>query len=218
MRSNAFLKIENNDKHCFIWSILASLHPCNNIHANRVSYYKQYFNELNIQGLNFSYGFKCNDVHRFNEIKNLSINIFELKFYQDQNKWRHKLILTEISINNSDRVIDLAIYENHYILNKKLEVISGDNSEKIICRQCLSSYTSENMLMKHKQKCGDADIPTIKTSNESELHWNKHFHKNPLFFRIYAYLEADNEKKYSSIVKKTTNIKKQNPILNGYHI
>ena len=38
------------------------------------------------------------------------------------------------------------------------------------------------MLMKNKQKCKDANIPTIKTSNESQLHWNKHFHKNPLFF------------------------------------
>ena len=37
LRSNAILNIENNDKHCFIWSILASLHPCNNNHPNRVS-------------------------------------------------------------------------------------------------------------------------------------------------------------------------------------
>ena len=37
LRSNAILKIENNDKHCFLWSILASLHPCNINHPNRVS-------------------------------------------------------------------------------------------------------------------------------------------------------------------------------------
>ena len=29
VRSNAILNIENNDKYCFIWSILAKLHPCN---------------------------------------------------------------------------------------------------------------------------------------------------------------------------------------------
>ena len=44
LRSNAILNIENNGKYCFIWSILASLHPCNNNHPNRVSNYKQYFN------------------------------------------------------------------------------------------------------------------------------------------------------------------------------
>ena len=48
LRTNAILNIENNDKYCFIWSILASVHPCNNNHPNRVSNFKQYFNELNI--------------------------------------------------------------------------------------------------------------------------------------------------------------------------
>ena len=74
------------------------------------------------------------------------------------------------------------------------------------------------MLIKHKQKCGDDNITTIKTSNESRLFWKKHFHKNPLFFRIYANFEADNEKDNLCIGNKTTNIYKQNPVLNGYHI
>ena len=30
LRTNAILNIENDDKNCFIWSILACLHPCNN--------------------------------------------------------------------------------------------------------------------------------------------------------------------------------------------
>ena len=108
-RTNAILNIENNDKFCFIWSILASLHPCNSNHPNRVSYYKQNFDEVNINGLGFANGFKCSDVHKFNELNNLSVNIFELNFFQDQNKWRHKLITIEVSENNSVRVIDLAI-------------------------------------------------------------------------------------------------------------
>ena len=74
------------------------------------------------------------------------------------------------------------------------------------------------MLIKHKQKCGEDNITTIKISNESHLHWKKHFHKNPLYFKIYADFEADNEKDNSIIGNKTTNIYKQNPVLNGYHI
>ena len=101
---------------------------------------------------------------------------------------------------------------------KKLDVFLGDLNKKFICRRCLSSYTSENMLMKLKQKCGDDNITTFKTSNESHLHWKNHFHKNPLYFRIYADLEANDEKDNSSIGNKTTNVYKQNPILNGYRI
>ena len=37
LRSNALMNIKNNDKYCFIWSILASLHPCENDHPNRVT-------------------------------------------------------------------------------------------------------------------------------------------------------------------------------------
>ena len=66
LRSNAILNFENNDKFCFIWSILASLHPWNNNHPNRVSNNKHYFHELKIKGLVFTSGFKCSDVHRFN--------------------------------------------------------------------------------------------------------------------------------------------------------
>ena len=169
------MNIDSNDKYCFLWSTLAYLYPCKNNHPNRVSIYKQYSNELNIDGFDFTNGFKCTDVHRFNEINNLSVNIFELNFYQDQNKWRHKLIPIEISKKNSDRVIDLAICKNHYILFKKLDVFSGNDNKKFICRQCLSSYTSENMLMLHKQNCGDDNITTIRTPSESHLHWKKTF-------------------------------------------
>ena len=80
LRSKAILNIENKDKYCFIWSVLASLHHCNIIHPNRVSNYKQYFYELNIEDFDFTNGFKCNDVHRFNELNNLSVNFFEINF------------------------------------------------------------------------------------------------------------------------------------------
>ena len=41
LRSNALINNENNDKYCFLWSILAYLCPCENDHPIRVSNYKQ---------------------------------------------------------------------------------------------------------------------------------------------------------------------------------
>ena len=175
LRSNAILNIQNNDKYCFIWSISASLHPCENSNPSRVNNYVQYFNELNFQNFDFTNGFRCSDVHRFNELINLSVNIFELNFYQDEDKWKHNLIPTEISKNESDNVIDLLIYKNHYALIKKLHVILGDHNKSFVCRRYLYSYTCENALIKHKEKCGDDNIRTIRTSNESHLYWKKTF-------------------------------------------
>ena len=50
------------------------------------------------------------------------------------------------------------------------------------------------MVKIHKPKCENNDISTIRTSPESHLHLKKHLHKNPLYFKIYADFEADNEK------------------------
>ena len=41
LRTSAILNVQNNDKYCFIWSILASLYPCENDHPNRVNIYVQ---------------------------------------------------------------------------------------------------------------------------------------------------------------------------------
>ena len=124
----------------------------------------------------------------------------------------------EISKSESDKVIDLLIYKNHYALIKKLNVFLGDHHKTFIYRRCLSSYTSENMLLLHELKCENIDITTIRTSPDSHLHWKEHFHKNPLYFRICADFEADNEKDKSIVGNKATNIYKQNPVLNGYRI
>ena len=68
LRSNAMLNIKNDDKNCFVWSILASLHPCNNDNPIRLSNYRQYFIELNVKCFDFSNGFQCSDVHKFDKL------------------------------------------------------------------------------------------------------------------------------------------------------
>ena len=108
LRSNAILNFENNDRHCFLWSLLVYSHPCNNTNPKRVSNYRQFFIELNIQDFDFTNGINSSDVHKFNEINNLSVNIFELNFCQEQkqNQWKHKLIPIEVSKKNQ---IELSI-------------------------------------------------------------------------------------------------------------
>ena len=187
------MNIQSDDKYCFIWSILAKLHPISdskNGHATRVSNYEPYFNELNIEGFDFSNGFKCSDMYRFEKLNNLSINIYELRF--DQNK--QKLIPVEISKNKSDKVIDLLIYKNYYALIKKLNVFVGKEKCKYICRKCLNSYTTHNMIIKHKKLCKENQ--KLKTSPESHIYWKKYFQKKKLYFKFYADFEADIKKKY----------------------
>ena len=78
LKNSAVMNIGNDDKFCFLWSILAELRPCNISHPNRVSNYRQFFNELNNNGFDSTNGFKCSDVHKFEKLNNLSKSIFEV--------------------------------------------------------------------------------------------------------------------------------------------
>ena len=104
MRPSGILNTENDDKYCSLWSILASLHPRNDNGPNRVSNFRQDFDELNLQGFDFSNGFEYTHVHILKKLNNISINIVELSFCQDQNKWKHEVIPFENSKNESKKV------------------------------------------------------------------------------------------------------------------
>ena len=70
--------------------------------------------------------------------------------------------------------------------------------------------------MRLKPNNQQQELSSIRKSRESYLHWKKHFHKNALYFRIHADLEADIEFDNSSIGDKTNNIYKRNPNCNGF--
>ena len=112
----------------------------------------------------------------------------------------------------------MLIYKNHYVLIKKLHIFLWNHNCNYVCRCCLNSYTGQNVLIKHKQQCGEQDITPLRLSNESHIYWKNHFHKHPLYFSIYADFEAGNEIDNSNVGNKTTNIYKQNPKLNGYRV
>ena len=74
------------------------------------------------------------------------------------------------------------------------------------------------MIKNHNENCGDHDISTIGTSNETHLDWRNLFQKSLFYFRFISDSEADIQIDNSSIGIKTTNISKQNPVCNGYCI
>ena len=76
------MNIDNDGNFCFIWSTLAHIHPCNDIHPNTVSNYRPSFTDLNIDGLDFTNGFKCTDVREVEKLNDVSINLSEVNSYQ----------------------------------------------------------------------------------------------------------------------------------------
>ena len=164
LRTNAILKIQNNERYCFLWSILASVHPVNK-DPQRVSKYMPYKNELNITDIDFSNGMRITDIDRFEKLNNqLSIKVFEYSKDEDND---YKLVPLYISKNIENRkTIDLILYENHYMLLKKLHVFIGKHDNSFICRNCLSRYSVQSELITQKNY-------VVRKTNQYTYHLKK---------------------------------------------
>ena len=86
------LSIQNNDKKCFLWSILESLHPiqCRN-NPLIVSKYQKYEHELNMFGIQYHIDIK--DISKFEHQNNISVNAYGYK-----NKKIFPLRITSVTV------------------------------------------------------------------------------------------------------------------------
>ena len=220
IRTNAILNIQNNDTYCFLWSILASIHPIDDKnHPYRVSKYIPYKNELNINNIDFINGMKITDIDKFENLNTqLSINVFEYTTDEDND---YKLIPLYISKNNENRrIVDLILYKNHYILLKKLHVFIGKHDNCYVCRNCLSSYSVQSELITHKILCGNKNKSVYIPSKETHVKWNKYYQKMPIYSIIIADFEARNEPiiNQDNVISKTIDVCKQIPSCNGLFV
>ena len=60
---------------------------------------------------------------------------------------------------------------------KHLHIFLGNHGCNYVCRRCLNSYTSQNVLIEHKGESGEHEITLLRLSNETHLYWKKkHFY------------------------------------------
>ena len=218
IRTNAILNIQNNDTYCFLWSILASIHPVNK-DPQRVSKYIPYQIELNITDIDFSNGIKITDIDKFEKLNNqLSINVFE---YSKEDDNDYNLVPLYISKNiENRRIIDLILYKNHYILLKKLHVFIGKHDNSFVCRNFLSSYTVLSKLITHKRLCCNKKKSVYIPSKESHVKWNEYYQKMPIYSTIIAAFEARNEPiiNQDKVISKTIDVCQQIATCNGFYV
>ena len=86
------VNIKSNGEKCFLWSILASLHPvqCRN-HPDRVSKYQEHEDELNMSGIQYPVDIK--DINKFKYQNNTSVNVYGYKDKNDHCNASRKFII-----------------------------------------------------------------------------------------------------------------------------
>ena len=71
----AIINVKNSDNKCFMWSVLASLHPVKlNRYPERIYHYESFQNELKFDGIEFPV--TVDKIATFERQNNISINLF----------------------------------------------------------------------------------------------------------------------------------------------
>ena len=109
--------IKYDDK-CFLYCILA-FYNYNEIKKVECRYYKKFLDTMK-QPDNITYPISIDDIHLFEEINEFKINVFELTN-------ENKLKIIYDSYNNNKELINLLLYNNHYIWIKDINRFEFSN-------------------------------------------------------------------------------------------
>ena len=77
--------------------------------------------------------------------------------------------------------MDLLFYKSHYVLFNKLYSFSGNQKCKFVQGRCLSSFTCQNVSIKHKQQYEQQEVTSMKTLKVSRQKSNIFIKKNIIF-------------------------------------
>ena len=132
------LNIQNNDEKCFLWSILASLHPVQHRnHPDRVTKYQEYESELNMSGVKYPIDIKI--LTNLNTKTTLVLMSMDLKI-----KKIFLLCITTTSIarHRMNLLYITAGETSHYVLLKDLSRLisrqnNNHNNKKYFWQYCL---------------------------------------------------------------------------------
>ena len=104
----AVVNVENGDEYCFLWSIMAALHPVTN-NGHKTSSYPHFSTELNYEGIHFPINF--HDIPKFEKLNNLSINVYGIEC--DENSRKEEIVPLYVNKFKSNKPkIHLLIIEN----------------------------------------------------------------------------------------------------------
>ena len=115
--THSVVNIKNEDDKCFLYSVLAALHPVEK-NTDRVSNYEAYIEELKTDGIKFPV--KIQQIPRFENMNDLTINVYTT------NKSGSDIWPVYISKRRGDDPINLLLLsddeKSHYTLIKNFKI------------------------------------------------------------------------------------------------
>ena len=147
------VNVQNKDKLCFLYAILAQLYPAKR-DRERVTKYTEYLDTLNTQGLEFPMTIK--QVPKFEDLNpNISCNIY---YFDEEEKYIAPLRVT--THRNRQHHVNLILITNdngdgHYLLISSLSRLVAHRTTDIkpSSARCVCRVTWTNQLSSNTEKC-----------------------------------------------------------------
>lgn len=165
--TGGIINIRNKDQKCFLWSILAALHPVP-AHPERVYHYKNYENDLNMGDIEFPVSIE--KIEKFEKLNKISVNVFGFEEGEI-----FPLHLTKLPNGNNE--VDLLYLANeeksHYCLIKNLNRFLGSttkcHSKRYYCRRCLHGFIRQDLLNEHRPYCDKFEFQKLHITKKEKM-------------------------------------------------
>lgn len=223
INKKSIINIQNKDNMCFLYSVIAALHPAKD-HNYRVSHYKKYIRDFNLENIIFPMPLnRIKDFEKLNDKHNIAINIFTWSCINDVigNKKIVKPILTSDKYlkksNTTDLEnitdINLLLLDDHYFLIKNFNrlVCNFASNYHHICANCFAKYRTKSDLIKHKQRCLIFKPSISRMPKEPQMYFKQYRQMKKFPFVFYSDFESILKPENETRGQKTSIINKHIP-------
>ena len=179
------------DNKCFMWSVLAALHPVDR-NTSRISNYVDFESELNMAGIAMPVALK--DVDRFETQNAVSVNVFGYEGVV------YPLRITELRDRSHVNLLLLADgVKRHYVLIKNLSRLiaprAGHEHTSFPCDYCLHVFCRADLLADHVPHCKPHGPQRIKmpSGDDTSIFFTHEENQLRVPFIVYADFECFTE-------------------------
>jgi hypothetical protein len=173
---HAIVNVKNlKDNLCFVWSVLAHLHPAKH-HPDRLTNYEHFLHEINVKDLVFPLSLK--QIPKFESL-NPTIRITVLAYDDDEKDF---IPLYVSPHHNRQHQVNLLLLtdgdKHHYTLIRNMSrLVAGrtkHEGKNYVCEYCLHPCSSKNFYDRHILECSAHSPQRVLYPEEgSTLEWTE---------------------------------------------